>query len=83
MEKGRIEELCKNGISPLKSEGGKLLHHKWALIDQKTLFLGSANWTRLAFQKNEDCLFILHNLTEKQTNYFLKLWAEIKRNSLQ
>ncbi len=78
-----IEELCKNGISPLKSEGGKLLHHKWALIDQKTLFLGSANWTRLAFQKNEDCLFILHNLTEKQTNYFLKLWAEIKRNSLQ
>ncbi len=81
--KKAVAELRKEGMPPLISQKGKLLHYKWALIDQDTLFLGSANWTKSAFCKNEDCIFSLQNLTENQKNYFNSLWTEIKKNSLQ
>lgn len=78
-----IEKLAEGDIVPKISNSGKLLHHKWAVIDESTLFLGSANWTKLAFKKNEDCIFVLQNLNQSQKNYFLDLWKEIERNSLQ
>lgn len=79
--KGVIQTLCKEGITPWIGPSNKLLHHKWALIDENTLLIGSANWTRLAFQKNEDCLFILHDLTNLQKNYFRKIWKELEKNA--
>lgn len=76
-----IHTLCKEGIPTLIGSKNKLLHHKWALIDDSTLLIGSANWTRLAFQKNEDCLFILHDLTSFQKKYFQKIWKEVKKTA--
>ncbi len=81
--KKAVATLLSSEITPLINQKGKLLHYKWALIDQHSLFLGSANWTKSAFSSNEDCIFFLQNLTEKQANYFLKIWNEIKKNSLQ
>ena len=81
--KKAIETLRSAHIEPYINQPGKLLHHKWGLIDQKTLLLGSANWTKAAFSKNEDCLLIVHDLSETQRNYFLKIWRKIELNSLQ
>ncbi len=78
--KKAVEELNKANIPLFISQGGKLLHHKWGIIDGKTLLLGSANWTKSAFEKNEDCLLILNNLNEKQIKYFSKIWKDIKSN---
>jgi cardiolipin synthase A/B len=81
--KKAVAILKKNGITPLISQKGKLLHYKWALIDEKTLFLGSANWTKSAFSHNEDCIFSLQDLNKNQVQYFTSLWNQIKKNSLQ
>ena len=79
--KKTVEALNGANIFPIISKQGKLLHHKWCLIDKSTLLLGSANWTKSAFSKNEDCLFILYNLTSPQNTYFEKIWKEIKSNT--
>lgn len=65
------------------SKGGKLLHHKWCLIDQETLLIGSANWTKSAFTINEDCLLVIHPLTDSQKKYFEKIWKNIEFNSIK
>ena len=80
--KTAIQTLRKEGISPQIGSQKKLLHHKWALIDEEILLIGSANWTRLAFQKNEDCLLILHDMTLSQKNYFHKIWQELKKDAI-
>ncbi len=54
------EILEKEGISVKKSFGTQLLHHKWGVIDQKTHILGSANWTKAAFNKNKDFILIIN-----------------------
>ena len=81
--KKTLESLKAANIFPLVSHGGKLLHHKWCLIDKTTLLLGSANWTKSAFYKNEDCILMLYNLTKKQNTHFEKIWKDIKSNATQ
>jgi cardiolipin synthase A/B len=75
------ENLEEAGIPLYISKGGKLLHHKLALIDQKTLLLGSANWTKSAFEKNEDCILTIYDLSNAQRKHFDKIWKEITLNS--
>jgi phosphatidylserine/phosphatidylglycerophosphate/cardiolipin synthase-like enzyme len=53
-----LARLHEEGVKVLTSVGPGLLHHKLALIDD-TLVLGSANWTRSAFTRNDDCFLIL------------------------
>jgi len=60
---------------------GKLLHHKWCLIDETTLILGSANWTKSAFKINEDCLLVVSDLTKKQKKQFQRIWSKIEKTS--
>lgn len=79
--KKTLESLNAANIFPLISKRGKLLHHKWCLIDKSTLLLGSANWTKSAFTKNEDCLLLLYNLTKEQNTHFEKIWKDIKSNT--
>lgn len=77
------EALQKAHIPLYISNGGKLLHHKWCLIDNTTLLLGSANWTKSAFTINEDCLLVIHTLTNFQKKYFCKIWKNIEEHSIQ
>lgn len=81
--KKAVEILTSAQIIPKISRPGKLLHYKWGLIDEHTLFLGSANWTQSAFSKNEDCILVVHDLSKKQRIFFLKIWKNIELNSLQ
>lgn len=72
-----LSKLKSEGISILYSQGQQLLHHKWALIDNHTLIFGSTNWTKAAFNKNQDCLLFLDKLSSSQKAYLNKLWKII------
>lgn len=85
VEKTNSENILKilnqNGVISSHSSKNVLLHHKFAYIDDQTLVLGSANWTRSAFNKNSDCFMILHDLNDAQKAYMDKLWKHIKREA--
>jgi len=69
--------LKQRGIPVRFSQGVQLLHHKFMLIDDETLIAGSANWTKAAFTKNNDCLIMLHGLIPKQRSFMGRLWRRI------
>lgn len=75
---------CKEaGIPTYLSQGLPLFHHKWALIDSKTLILGSANWTQAAFQKNKDFVCFLHPINDKQLKLMNTVIFDIKKKTLK
>jgi phosphatidylserine/phosphatidylglycerophosphate/cardiolipin synthase-like enzyme len=76
-----IEVLQKAGVHVRASQGVQLMHHKFMLVDNRTLVTGSANWTKSAFVKNSDCLFILHELTEEQRSTMDAIWDCLKTMS--
>ena len=80
--KKTIQSLAKEGIKIFLSQGKELLHHKWATIDERTLVMGSANWTKAAFNKNHDILFFLTPLDKKQRRFLEQLWTIIEYESI-
>ena len=76
-----LDALQKEGIRLFLSQGRELLHHKWAIIDDTTLVMGSANWTKAAFTKNHDFLFFLSPLSQKQSAFLSNLWEIIEAES--
>ncbi|MBS0605178.1 MAG: hypothetical protein JSS60_09125 [Verrucomicrobia bacterium] len=79
--KKTLAAMGKEGVKIYLSQGRELLHHKWAVIDENLLIMGSANWTKAAFSKNQDFLFFLSPLKEKQCDFFNKLWNIIESES--
>jgi cardiolipin synthase A/B len=80
--KKTLTAMEKEGVQIFLSQGRELLHHKWAIVDEETLIMGSANWTRAAFSKNHDFLLFLFSLDQKKINYLNKLWKMIKEESV-
>lgn len=76
-----IDRLQKAGVFIALSQGIQLLHHKFVYIDEQTLITGSANWTKAAFTKNNDCFLSLQNLTHEQKRFMNRLWHRIETNS--
>ncbi len=79
--KKALAAMEKEGVSIYLSQGRELLHHKWAIIDDKTLIMGSANWTKAAFSKNHDFLLFLSPLGKDQRKHLSKLWKIIEEES--
>jgi len=52
------------------------MHHKFAIVDNKTLLTGSYNWTRSAADHNEENLIILQDkqMTTRFQKEFKDLW---------
>jgi phosphatidylserine/phosphatidylglycerophosphate/cardiolipin synthase-like enzyme len=79
-----VAELLKSsGIPVYYSVGAPLLHHKMMIIDDTTLEIGSANWTRAAFNTNDDCFLIINNLTDDQQRKLNDVWKDILSASAQ
>lgn len=76
-----ISILSKEGVQVGLSQGRSLFHHKFLYIDEKILVNGSANWTRAAFTKNDDCFIILQDLTLEQQRKMNALWEAIVQDS--
>jgi cardiolipin synthase A/B len=75
--KKAVQLLQSKGISVIFSQGLQLLHHKWAYIDRQKLVLGSTNWTKAAFTKNQDCLLFIDDLSADQRKLFDQLSSTI------
>jgi phosphatidylserine/phosphatidylglycerophosphate/cardiolipin synthase-like enzyme len=76
-----VDSLQKAGIPVFLHQGSQLFHHKYAEIDEKILICGSSNWTKAAFEKNQDCFVILHDLVDKQKAFLRNLEKISMRDS--
>jgi phosphatidylserine/phosphatidylglycerophosphate/cardiolipin synthase-like enzyme len=72
-----VDFLKKEGVNVSLSKGNGLLHHKMMVVDNHTLVIGSANWTKRAFKENDDCFLILTPLKEAQQKKLEGLWKNI------
>ncbi|MCK4934396.1 MAG: hypothetical protein KAR79_02300, partial [Simkaniaceae bacterium] len=71
----KVVKMLEDGNVPLYlSSGIQLLHHKFANIDNQILIFGSANWTKGAFEKNQDTLLFLSPLSPTQIKFLNKLF---------
>ena len=73
-----IRQLKEAGVKIFFSQGIQLLHHKFLIVDDRTIVLGSANWTKAAFTKNSDALLLLDPMTENQKRFMKRLWYRIQ-----
>lgn len=69
-----LKKLLREGICVRINNDSRLVHHKFAWIDESILVAGSANWTQAAFKRNRDCLLILHALSDLQNAKMESLW---------
>lgn len=70
--------LQKKKIPVVLCDKGGLMHHKFVLIDDKTLAHGSANWTKAAFEKNDDYIMIMTNLSAPQKKVIHAVWDSLR-----
>lgn len=75
--KQAVHTLRSGGVRVVCNQGAQLLHHKFAYIDGMTLVAGSANWTKAAFCKNNDCFIALYHLTVEQKAVMDEVWKRI------
>lgn len=79
----KIVDLLKNSqVKVSLSRPGPLLHHKFLYIDNTTLVNGSANWTREAFNKNDECFLVIHKLMQAQQQQMESLWNVVSKESI-
>ncbi|MGM3306082.1 DUF655 domain-containing protein [Anabaena sp. WFMT] len=59
---------------------GDLLHHKFSLIDKKTVITGSHNWSEAANNGNDETLVVIENPTvaEHYQREFNRLYTKVK-----
>lgn len=74
--------LNKSNISLKVNKGPGLLHYKFLYIDDNILVNGSANWTRNAFNANDDCFIVIHDLNNTEKKQMENLWEAIIRDSI-
>ncbi len=66
------------GITPWWGGVGNLMHHKWAVIDNR-LVTGSANWTHAGLNKNHEVSFLCDNplVVQRYVTHFIVLTRRI------
>lgn len=75
-----VDILTAGKVQVLLSQGNALLHHKMMYIDDNILVNGSANWTRSAFSRNDDCFFVLYDLNAQQKGVINEVWENAYYN---
>lgn len=84
-EKCQIEPKNRPWQNPIDTVGipqlpeGDLLHHKFGIIDNKTVITGSHNWSIAANNNNDETLLIIQNPT--LTAHFLKEYEKLYNKS--
>ncbi len=75
--------LVQRGIKTRISSNNYIMHHKFAIIDNRLLLTGSYNWTFSANNRNDENLMVIDDpdLIEIFQNQFVNLWT--KKYSLE
>ncbi len=69
--------LKEAGFNIYHNRGMQLMHHKFALIDNKKLIMGSTNWTQSGFSKNNEMLLVCSKLSTKNLKFIQKMWTHL------
>ena len=69
--------LVQKGIKTRISSNNYIMHHKFAIIDNRLLLTGSYNWTFSANNRNDENLMVIDDpkLIEIFQNQFVNLWT--------
>jgi len=69
--------LVQKGIKTRVSSNRYIMHHKFAIIDNRILLTGSYNWTFSASNRNDENLMVIDDLEliEIFQNQFVNLWT--------
>jgi len=69
--------LVQKGIKVRISSNNYIMHHKFAIIDNRLLLTGSYNWTFAANNKNEENLMVIDDpeIIEIFQHQFVNLWT--------
>ncbi len=69
--------LVQKGIKVRISSNNYIMHHKFAIIDNRLLLTGSYNWTFSASNRNDENLMVIDDpeLIEIFQNQFVNLWT--------
>jgi cardiolipin hydrolase len=75
-----IQQLHDKGVDIKIDRTDSHMHHKFCLIDNKTLLTGSYNWTRSAALYNQENVLITEesSLIKSYSKEFDKLWDTLK-----
>jgi len=68
--------LATNGVPVRISSNPAIMHNKFAIIDGSTVITGSYNWTKSAYQRNDENLLIIYrpDVAERYLQRFAGLW---------
>jgi phosphatidylserine/phosphatidylglycerophosphate/cardiolipin synthase-like enzyme len=69
-----FERFKKEKMDVRVSKRSGLLHEKIAIVDDEILLGGSTNWTKAAFNANEEHLFILSKLSDAHKEKLAHFW---------
>ncbi len=66
--------------NPVRNRSCDKLHHKFAVIDNKTVITGSFNWSSSAAHTNDETLLVIHSpqLAQHFTREMDRLWDRAK-----
>ncbi|GAI75866.1 unnamed protein product, partial [marine sediment metagenome] len=69
--------LVQKGIKTRISSNNYIMHHKFAIIDNRLLLTGSYNWTFSANNRNDENLMVIDDpeIIEIFQNQFVNLWT--------
>lgn len=77
-----VEWLDKQGVDIriTRGPGGRIMHHKFAIIDGRLLFTGSYNWTDSAEERNSENLLVLTSprVISAYQQEFDRLWSRAR-----
>ncbi len=71
------QNLKDENICISHNRGLALMHHKLALIDEETLIMGSTNWTKSGFEKNQESLLLIPKLSKKDKKFVKKVFRHL------
>jgi len=68
--------LAARGVPVRISSNPAIMHNKFAVIDGSTVITGSYNWTKAAWQRNDENLLIIHRpeVAQRYMQRFAGLW---------
>jgi len=68
--------LATQGVPVRISSNPAIMHNKFAIIDGSTIITGSYNWTKSAYQRNDENLLIIHrpDVAQRYKQRFAGLW---------
>jgi phosphatidylserine/phosphatidylglycerophosphate/cardiolipin synthase-like enzyme len=76
----RIKTLSHEGIAIKTDDSRYHMHHKFGLIDRRTAFTGSFNWTYTATKHNQENLLVTTNydIVKQYHSEFERLWESMQ-----